>query len=388
MEEKDKLHEEYTDEEYVERTPEEQREADKNIAYLKEVKEAFLLLENMEKDLDISLAEEKRAKKAVSSEEKSIQEEKDKIVARRRQEIENHFENQKKENREKERKIASIRSKKKNEQIQGRIKDETAGLYEEITKQKQEIKQLLKKNHVPSICSKYSYYTLFMASTVKEFLVFLVLIAAVMIGLPTIVCAVVSYSGWIAKAELLFSYALIFGLWNIILLVIYIMMMNRTKVKYYKVLLEGKQLWDKIKSNQRKIKLIERKIKKDKDESVYDLQSYDKQLDMVKEEFKAIEKERLNAIEHFEKVEKVELLKEVDNKRKEALQTIKANYENSVAKIKQCESNLEGQKERIESYVKQIGEDYVEEETLDDLIGIIEDNEANTIEEAIQVLND
>lgn len=375
-------------EEYIERTPEQQREAEKNIAYLKEAKEAFLELEKLEKELESSKGEEKRAKKAVGSEEKSIQDEKDKTVTKKRQEIEHYFDGEKRNNKEKERQILSKRTKQKNEQIQDRIKQETAELKEENLKLKQDIRQLYKKKSVPNFCNHKWYYILFMPDSIKEILQFILSLIITLIVLPFVGCFVLSYSGNIEQGQLWFYYVLIFAIWDIILLIFYIFMINTTKVRYYNTLVNGKNIWNEIELNRRKIIKIENKIKKDEDETLYDLTEYDNQLEQVQKEMVQIENDRIQALEKFENQEKNKIFCDIDVERENALNLLKDKYDSCLNHVRECELKLSNQKQKIEQeYIKTIGKDYIEEDILDELISIIEEEEANNIEEAIQIYN-
>ena len=375
-------------EEYVERTEEQQREAERCIAYLNETKEAFIELEKLEKELENAKGEEKRAKKAISSEEKSIQEEKDRAVGKRRQEIEHHFEEEKKKNREKEKQILSKRTKQKNEQVQDRIKEETADLKEENLKLKQDIHQMYKKKGVPNICNRKWYYIMFMPDSIKEVFQFIFGVIITLICIPLLACVGLFFSGKVVATQLWFYYVLIFAIWDILLLLLYILMINTTKVRYYNTLIQGKNIWNEMKLNQKKIIKIEHKIKNDKDETRYNLQAYDKQLEEVKQEMIDIENARVDALNQFEKVEKERIITQVDENRKQGYQILKDKYNLVLNKIQECEQTLENHKDKLEQeYIKKIGKDYVEEDILDELISIIEEEEANNIEEAIEVYN-
>lgn len=387
-EENEQYYDEEEVEEYVERTAEEQREAERCIAYLNEAKKAFLELDKLEQDLENAKGEEKRAKKAILSEEKSIQDDKDKAVSKKRQEIENHFEGEKKKNREKEKSILSKRTKQKNEQVQDRIKEETAELKQENIKLKQDIHQMYKKKGVPNICNRKWYYIMFIPDSIKEVFQFLFGLIITLVCIPLLACVGLYFSGKVGASQLWFYYVLIFAIWDILLLILYIFMINTTKVRYYNILIQGKNIWNEIKLNEKKIIKIENKIKNDKDETRYDLQSYDKQLEEVKKEMIEIENERTKALNTFEKEEKEHIISQVDQNRKQGYQMLKDKHTLVLNKIQEYEQMLKSQKEKIEQeYIKKLGKDYIEEDVLDELISIIEEEEANNIEEAIEVYN-
>lgn len=378
--------EEKAKEEYSEQI---EKQAKENISYLMTAKTELLNLNKMKKALESLKAEERRLQKSIASEEKSIEDEITQTINRKRDEIENQFESALKENKDKEKRLLTKRAKKKNEKVKERVKEETADIREENRKLNTEIDSLFKQNHVPRFCNSKLYYALFMTKGIVEILEFLATIFICMAVIPGLLCIAAEESFLSDVKDLKLYYIIIFLSCTILFFFLYIVTLNYTKVKHHPILIEGRKIRDKVKANEKTIRAITNAVKKDKDESQYNLHKYDEKLQEIREEAKAISEKRQTALTNFEQKEKQEITESIRNRRRDGLETIKRNHRDNNEKLVMGEKAITEQEKRIEEqYTKRIGEDYMDYETIQDLITIIEEGDADNVEEAILFYND
>ena len=365
-----------------------EKQAQENIAYLMAAKTELLSLSKMNKTLDSLKAEEKRLQKSIASEEKSMEDEITQTIHRKLDEIENQFESALKDNKEKEKRLLTKRAKKKNEKVKERVKEETADVREENRKLKTEMDSLFKQNHIPRFCNSKLYYSLFMTKGIFEVLEFLATIFICIIVIPALLCIAAEDTVLSHIKDLKPYYIIIFLACTLLFFFVYIIILNSTKVKHHPVLVEGRKIRDKVKANEKKIKAITNAVKKDKDESQYNLEKYDEKLEEIREEARIISEKRQTALTEFEQKGKQEITESIRNRRREGLETIKQKYRDHSEQLLMGEKNIQEQKRLIqENYTKRIGDEYMDYETITDLITIIEEGDADSVEEAILFYN-
>ena len=128
--------------------------------------------------------QEEKMRKSVVQEEKSINDEINTTVRKRKSEIEDTYDTQLDASRKKVKRAQEQKDKKKSERVGKRVDEETAGIKENSRQLRIEMKTMFKKNHVPSFCQSGIYYILFMPKGIKELLLLLLFILIGLAGLP------------------------------------------------------------------------------------------------------------------------------------------------------------------------------------------------------------
>ena len=157
-----------------------------NVDYLYQVQTDLEAVEQLKKELAEYRNQEKNLKKAIVTEEKSIQDEIAQTIRKRKNEIEKAYDNQIEENKSKSRKMKMKRDKAKSKRVDERVSEETADLTEENRQLQVEMKTLFKANHVPAFCRSNLFYSLFMTKRILELLVLLGTILVLYVGLPAL----------------------------------------------------------------------------------------------------------------------------------------------------------------------------------------------------------
>lgn len=355
--------------------------------YLIKARDEVRKRDSMLAELDKMRNHQKKMSKSISTEEKSISDEIAATIKKRKQEISDIYDERIDDNNARKRKITNKRTKKKNQQIDDRIFDETKGIRDNIKELEIEMKTLYKQNKVPSLCNTNIFYYMFMPRGIEEILsmllCFLIFFFGVAGAVVLLAAKFVLADKDINKA---FWYVLIAAAVIILQLIIYFVIYNNTKNKHRDIIEQGRSIRDRIKASNRQIDAIKNSIRKEKDESKYNLQSYDKKLNVLEKEAESIGKEKQEALRQFEEKTKELIIDEINGRRIPAVQKMKTEKKEIDAKITKYEKLYSEKVIYITNQFAQfLGDDLCKEDKLTDLITIMEEDELETVSEAINI---
>lgn len=355
-----------------------------NVDYLKAAREELLQLDKMKKVVESLKADDKRLQRAIVTEEKSISDEIDQTLKKRKAEIADAYDKELESNSEQIKRFQAKRNHQKNQKINERVEQETAESREENRLLSTEMKTLFKQKHVPSFCSSKLYYAMFMTKGIGEIFKFLLTLVFCLFCIPALICFIGKQTFLAEIKEPMLYYVIIFAVCIILFFLLYIVIMNHTKVKYRDTLLEGRKIKEKIKANNKKIKAITNSIAKDKDESQYELHDFDEKLQSLHEEAENIASTKQQALKVFENETQKVIIDEIQKRRISALNTLKEKYKENEEQCSLGEAAIQEQALMInQQYETYLGKDFMKLECLEDLITIMEEGDAKTVSEAI-----
>lgn len=355
-----------------------------NVDYLYQVQTDLEAVEQLRKELAEYKNQEKNLKKAITAEDKSIQDEIAQTIRKRKSEIEKVYDDQIDANKNKTRNVRAKRDRAKSKRIDERVSVETAELNEENRQLHVEMRTLFKAQHVPSFCLSKLFYALFMPKRILEILALFVVIAITYVGVPSLMYILSVNVFFKESKQVTFLCTLTVSLTLFILGFIYVLMINNVKIKYYNTLLEGRNMKDKMAANKRQMKAIRNKINKDKDDSVYGLDKYDNKLAELENELNQISKEKQDAMTLFENETKQLLTNEVNDRRLGKLEQMKADIETMEEQMAILDEDIQNSSLAIaNNYGAILGKDFCTPAKVADLISLMEDGTADTVSEAI-----
>jgi hypothetical protein len=161
---------------------------------------------------------------------------------------------------------------------------------------------------------------------------------------------------------------------------------NTTKNKHGATVKQGRCIWDKIKANKRQEKAIRNSINKDKDESQYKLEAYDEQMAGLDDEADEIIREKQEALREFEEQTTGHITDEINHRRLPKLESMEAEKDKLEKEVEENESMYSDQARLVtKEYAPYLGEDLCKYERILDLISLMEDGQAATVSEAINI---
>lgn len=355
-----------------------------NVDYLYQVQTDLEAVEQLKKELMEYKNQEKNLKKAIVTEEKSIQDEIAQTIRKRKAEIEKAYDTQIEANKSKSRKMKTKRDKAKSERMDERVSEETADLAEENRQLQVEMRTLFKANRVPSFCRSGLFYSLFMTKRLHEIFVFIaacLLVYAVLPIMMYMLSILVFYKG--VKEVTLFSVLTVTYTVSLVNL-IYTIMLNNIKVKHFETLKEGRVIKDKIAANKRQMRAIRNTISRDKDDSQYGLERFDDKLSELDDELKKISQEKQEAMTLFENETKQVLTDEVNDRRLAKVEKMKEDIEILEDNISVLEEDIKASTIAVaNNYGAILGKDFCTPAKVADLISLMEDGTADTVSEAM-----
>lgn len=356
--------------------------------YLIAVREEVRKRDNMAQELDKLQAHQKKLGRNIASEEKSIAEEISTTVRKRKQEIADTYDDRLDDNRARKKKVANKRDKKKNQRMNERIEDETKHISNSTRELEIEMKTLLKKNKVSSLCSSKLYFAMFMPRGIDEIGAMFLSLIIYFAGVPAAVMFLIRQFVLEGKKDINMAFwcALIVAAVIIIQLIIYFAVLTSTKVRHNDVIQQARSIRDKIKANKRQSNAIRNSINKDKDDSVYMLDSYDEKLTNLDKEADDISDEKQGALRTFEEETQQLIINEINGRRLQTLEDMKAEkkqIENKIAKLE--EKYSEKVLQITNQFASYLGEELCKDDKLSDLISLMEEGQATTVSEAISL---
>lgn len=357
-----------------------------NVDYLYQVQTDLEAVEQLKQELAEYKNQEKNLKRAISTEEKSIQDEISQTIRRRKNEIEKIYDSQIDANKSKSRSVQVKRDKAKSKRVDERVSLETADLAEENRQLQVEMRTLFKAQHVPAFCMSDLYYSLFMTKRLTEFLILFLTILITYAGIPSLmyILSVEVFFKETNPTALPFLCTLTVSLTLFILGLIYILLLNKTKLRHYDTIKEGRIIKDRVAANKRQMKAIRNKINKDKDDSQYGLDKYDDKLAELEDELNQISRDKQEAMTAFENETKQVLTDEVNDRRLGRLEQMKHDLDALEEQMALLDDDIQNSSLAIaNNYGAFLGKDFCTPARVADLISLMEDGTAQTVSEAI-----
>ena len=329
-----------------------------------------------------------KMKKVISQEDKSIHDEINATIKKRKGEIEDSYDRQLDDSRKKMKRAQDEKNKEKSDRIDKRVDVETAGAKEKSRQLKTEMKTLFKKNHVPGFCRSGLYYSLFMPKGFKEFMLLFLMIIIGLAGIPFGMYMLFSKVVLAGKPIVEASYfmTLVIAITLVIVLGIYFLIFNLTKVRHRDTIAEGRKIRNQMRANEKNIQAIKNAINKDKDESQYELGEYDDRIQQIQEELDRIAQQKQEALTEFEQQTKQEITSEINGRRLGKLEDMKRQQEAVEAESVRVAGEVKQASLAItDKYAKYLGKNICKEEALNDIISIMETEQIDTISEGLAI---
>lgn len=147
-----------------------------------------------------------------------------------------------------------------------------------------------------------------------------------------------------------------------------------------------RQLRERIQGNNRQVRKITRAIRKDNNEEVYELGDFDARIKEVEDEIKRISDEKEKALLNFDENISNDIVKEIESKEMPRINDLQKEYDETVSQKESLEEIVKETSLKISSeYEAYIGKEYTNLERIDALIKIMENGQAQTVSQAIDL---
>lgn len=345
---------------------------------LNDIKENLLEKHGYQAKYDSMVIEEENLEKSIHSLEKEIADEIASTTKKRRQEIEDTFDQQMDKIKGRIKKTKEKRDKRKNSKVSERIQLETAYLREENKELRQEAKDVFRQNHIPRFANSKLFYALYLPGMFTDFLLILISLLLTLLIIP---CGV--YFLFLPKDTYLFL-ILDYVITVVFFGGLYITLDNRIKDKHINELKQVKELRKKIRNNNKKAHIISKNIKKDRDESTYGLEGFDEELSKLEKEMAEVAEQRKAALSIFDNSTSPVISAEIKARSEDKLKGLQSQYEKVRAEVAVAQEKVKQLTIKIASeYEPYLGKDFMTLDRLESLINIIQAGSAANISEAL-----
>lgn len=345
---------------------------------LNEIKENLLELHGYQSNNDSLLLEEKTLEKSIHTTQEELAEEIEKTTRMRRQEIEDAFEKQLDKQHTRSKRIGDKRERSKNIKVSKRIDSETSSIRSENIQLKLEAKTLFKQKHIPGFCNTKLYYAMFSPSCFTDYLIILGMLLLTLLLIP---CGI--YFLLLPEEKILYL-ILTYVLTVLFFGGLYVLLNNRTKVRFTDDIKKVKGIRAHIRANKKKIAVIKKNIRKDRDESSYGLQEYDTELAKLEQETAEIVAQKKEALLVFDQSTSQIIAAEIEGAYKEKLSSLQAELAKVSADVGKAEERIKALTLKLASdYEPFLGKDMMTVKRMEVLINILQAGNAANISEAI-----
>lgn len=346
--------------------------------FLREAKTAVLELREMQQQEQQLAKQLKQNQKQLESDKKEVEERISQTTKKRMAEITASYDKELGKGQEQLKKARSKREKAKNQGVRERIVDETTDLRDDNRRLRLQIKTVFQQNHVPSVCNTNLYYALYFPRQFGEILKLLLFLVLAFLALPYSIYFVVGRQNVVYLVGIYFVCILLFG-------GVYVILGNRTRDRYSAALKEGRLLRDEIHANDRKIRVITRNIRRDRNETIYDLQKYDDEIARIEQELAQTVAKKKEALNAFETVTKNIIADEIHAGSQEKITGQSVQCEQEEKKLTELQRTIKERNLYItDCYGSYLSREFLEPDKLDALAEIMTNGTVTNLSEAMQ----
>ena len=315
----------------------------------------------------------------LNQEKKTLQNTIEKTVSERRSEVAQNYDAQLNDIQSKLKKVRAERERARNEGIRERISRETEEHHNDIRSLRSQIGTELKNAGLPSFCDSDLFYAVFMPESFVQVLILIAVLALCFFLIPVGIW----FIGF--KDQGAVPLIIIYVIDIAVFLGLYITISQKTVVDNQSVLKTVRQLRKGIDDDEKKIEAITRNIREDRNESEYNLISYDDDIARLEQQLADVTMKKKDALDTFENVTRNIITDELTNNAKPAMDELErqraaVSSELCQAETRRNELSMEISN-RFESY---LGREFMQPDKLEALSDIVRNGTAANISEAIE----
>ena len=335
--------------------------------------------------VDELLKEQSSLSKDIDARRKAMNNEIDQTIRQRKAEIENAYDKEITELNKNRKKIVDDKQKEKSVKVSEKVVHETESHHEKIKALNLEIRAVARENKIPGICRYRIFYALFMPRTFADVCISIVAFIFLFLLVPCAIYTLLDGKPFGPTLTPAFVYAIciiVFG-------GIYVLVNNLIKDKHHAEIKKIIALRKEIALTKKEIKRIKRGIEKSKDESEYGLEAYDNEISEMDSKLSGLSEEQRAALEVFNRETKGVVTDEIKGRYEPEINKMKERFDEAAAEQKQISEKLRNESlELSRNYEAQLGKSNMTITTIDKLLAIFDEGRANTVAEAITVMNE
>ena len=282
--------------------------------------------------------------------------------------------------KEKIKSVTAARDKAKMAGVKERINAETASLRAENSDLAEQINEAFIHENISKMCNSQMFIAVFNSRKFLDYIIDVVLLLVVFAVVPIALYFLPMIPTWI-----LLVYSIVMPMLCVILIKgIY----KGVLLKHKDTIIAAQNTRMQIHDNKKRIKKIEKNIRKDKNEDMYGLESYDSKINALHDEIAGIEEEKNAALEEFDNTAKADIINEINNRYEDKITSMKAELKKKKAEYDDLDDLVKKQRIYISSnYEAYLGKEFMSIDRLSELNSIMKSDAADTIAQALAAYN-
>lgn len=318
----------------------------------------------------------KELNRNIESIQKNINDEIDNKVKEGVNSVSGSFDQSIQEEKVKLKDVQGKRDKAKHAGVKDRIQNETAELRDMNKDMYSQIKAAFKEEGIPKYCSKRWFYALFATQGIGDVFIYIVSLVVLYAAIPGVIYIIPQIPKWVLIAY----YFVMITLELTAVKFIY----NRTMVTHSETIAKARRVKYDIETNQKKIKRIEKGIRKDKNEDMYGLSDFDYRINEINDSIRNIEDAKAKAIEQFNATTRTDIIAEIRGRNAGTLEQLKSQVAVCEQEIARLDSLIKNQRAYISSnYEAYLGREFTNVDRLTELLDMMIEEPYLTISMAI-----
>lgn len=272
--------------------------------------------------------------------------------------------------------VQSDRDKAKQQGMKERIQAETASLRQENKELASQIEKAFIQENVSKITNNSFFLAVFLSRKVKDVLVYILFMLIMCAGIPAVLYFLPFVPAWVPVVYT----AVVAILFLIISRCVYINLI----MPHYDTITAARDTKYRIRNNKKIIKKIRHSIKKDDDEAMYGLESFDHKINDLHDSIEKTETEKQAALKEFEDTVKPDILEEIQNRYVDKLELMKTELAKKKDEHTRLDDLVKQQRIYISSnYEAYLGREFIDKDKLTELDNIMKSGACTTIAQAI-----
>lgn len=272
--------------------------------------------------------------------------------------------------------VQADRDKAKQQGMKERIQTETASLRQENKELASQIERAFIQENISKITNNTFFLALFLSRKLKDVLVYIHFMLIMCGGIPAVLYVLPFVPVWVPVVYT----AVIALLFHIISRCVYINLI----MPHYNTIIAARDTKYRIRNNKKIIKKIRHSIKKDDNDAIYGLESFDHKINDLHDSIEKTENEKQGALKEFEETVKPDILEEIQGRYVDKLELMNRELTKKKDEYTKLDDLVKQQRIYISSnYEAYIGKEFVDKEKLAELCNIMKSGVCTTIAQAI-----
>lgn len=285
---------------------------------------------------------------------------------------------------EEQKKLKDVQNQRDKAKIAGvrkRIDKETVTLRDDNEALKNRIKNLYRKEGIPSVCNTKLFFSIFCGNGWMDRLLYFIILTIFYAVIPGVCCFIKIIPNFV----FVIYYFVLITVCSFLNRFIY----SKVVIPHMDIIVEVRDLKSDIKSNSKKIKRIENGIKSDKNEDMYGLDRYDSKIKEINQSIADIENKKATALKEFEASTKQDIITDIQNRHQSHIDAIKGELVKTNSDVEKLDALIKEQRAYISTnYEAYLGKEFMSIEKLKELASIMKTKEAKSIAHAIALYRD